>query len=206
MRFFLLIQEGISVVILCVSHRNLAFLIIFILVNNQTDVALIIDNGKTASKCHIEHKAVLVSPPQLRMWQGISGSFPNRKRASQGTEEKRQECNFASSVKIEQPSGCSRMRKQGVMIHHQSLPKLLFPLSSATQNSWVKDKILIFLGIKQEDIWGGNASVFSTEWLGELLVFQNKYTGHVYNTDCYKQHPLLSPGLKKDYADGKVGR
>lgn len=37
-------------------------------------------------------------------------------------------------------------------------------------------------------------------------MFQNKHKGHVYNTDCYKQHALASLGLKRDYADRKDGR
>lgn len=101
--------------------------------------------------------------------------------------EERQECNFASSVKAEQ------LWVELGWGSKKSWPQwILAPTSLSSLLIWAEK-----LGERQDcpipenktrNTSGGLSH--STEWQRELLPFQNNHTGHVYNTDCYKQHPL----------------
>lgn len=133
---------------------------------------------KQLPKWHMEHKAATAAHIP-----GDSQHYPAR----EGREEEKQECNFSSSAKAEQL--CVELGWGS----KESWPQwILVPISLSSLLIWAGK-----LGERQDCPIPGNKTrntsgelSHSTEWQRELLPFQNNHTGHVCNTDCYKQHPL----------------
>lgn len=91
----------------------------------------------------------------------------------------------------------ARVRKQGVTIVVNPCSNFYFLSSQVSREAGWEARLS--QSWEQTRNTSGELSHSSdySEWQQELLIFQNNHTGHVYNTDCYKQHPLPFSWSKK---------
>lgn len=194
MRFFLLVQESISVFRISSSLRNTAFLII-----------LQLHPCKQGDRCCCDHQQWENSFYMARQTQSCACVTPTAahvagdsrhyqgEQARAGKKSGRREILPAALKQSSlQAALCwARVRKQGVMIRVNPCSNFCFLSPQLSREAGWKTRLSC--SWEQTRNTSGELS-HSMEWQQELFLFQNN---HVCNTDCYKQHPLPFSWSKK---------